>query len=318
MVKFFALLAAGLPLALQVAAVPSLPRDITFPDGASKIAFDDDNKVFIAFNSADKELGTFPVTTRSLTRRAGTCVPMTNDDIGKMPGIDKLRAKADSNWGTGKRKEVVNDPGMPESPANICADDAGAVVVYDAKPDCKTRTNDAEGTLEGGKIILENSEGANLKTTTTVTKASTFGISNKIGVAFHFPGVADVSDDITTKSDFTNTQGDANEVGSDQRTVQRIEQTIDEGQNCKLQLSTNSCSVTGKGSLKMIASGMLWFEYGKRVDGHFKWGIPIEDVLTDINDRSSAIEFKTTGNLDASSHFSSEGCKNGTAVATPA
>ncbi|KAH8814506.1 hypothetical protein DL96DRAFT_414885 [Flagelloscypha sp. PMI_526] len=308
MVKFLTLLAISLPWAVQVAAVLSLPRDITFPDGASKIAFDEDNKVFIAFDSANTTLGTFPITTRSLTKRAGTCVPMNSDDIGKMPGIAKLRAQADANWGDGKRKEVVNDPGMPESPANVCADDAGAIVVYDATPDCKTRTNEAEGTLEGGKLILENSEGTNLKTTTTVTKASSFGISNKIGVSFKFPGIADVSDEITTSSDFSNTQGDANEVGSDQRTVQRIEQPIDEGQNCKLQLSTDSCSVTGKGSLKMIASGMLWFEYEKRVDGHFKWGIPIEDVLKDVNDRSSAIEFKTTGNLDASSHFSSDGC----------
>lgn len=86
----------------------------------------------------------------------------------------------------------------------------------------------------------------------------------------HVPVTAEVSTEISTTSTITNTQGTANTVSSDMRTLQRIEQTVDEGQHCELLLESKSCQINGKGALKMVAQGLLWFQYEKRTQGHYK------------------------------------------------
>lgn len=55
---------------------------------------------------------------------------------------------------------------------SIGSDDDGVLMVYDAEPSCKNVVNKAEGTLEGGKITLENNEGVSMSTTTEVTRQS--------------------------------------------------------------------------------------------------------------------------------------------------
>jgi hypothetical protein len=242
---------------------------------------------------------------------------MSQDDIEKLPGIAALRTEADNSFGTGSRKEVVNDKDFPESPANVCADDAGTTLIYDGEPACKDLKNEAAGTLEGGKITLENNEGISMTSTTQVTKSSSFGIGTKISASFKFPEIADVSTEISTTSDFTNTQGSSEALTADQRTLQRVEQVVDEGQDCSLTLTTKSCSITGKGSLKMAATGVLWFQYEDKTNGHFKWALVMEAVLPNIDDRSSTVEFKATGNIDSSGHFASKGCTAAGAVAPP-
>lgn len=69
--------------------------------------------------------------------------------------------------------------------------------------------------------------------------------------------------------------------------------------SCKITLKTKSCSITGTGSLKMIATGFLWFEYEDRTweDGaedekHYKWGLVMENSLPNDDDRSTVVEFK--------------------------
>ncbi|KAH8834563.1 hypothetical protein DL96DRAFT_1580944 [Flagelloscypha sp. PMI_526] len=316
MVHLSASILAFLTLTGTSLAVPSLPSNALLPRDSHKIAFDDVSKRLLAFDIKGRSLGSFPMTA-GFGKRAGTCTPMTNNDIAKIPGLQKLRDEADKNWGNRGRNEVVNDPDAPDAPANVCADDAGVTMVYDGTPACKDIINQASGTLEGGKITLENNEGVNMATTTEVTQAASFGLDTKISVGFSFPEIADVSTEITAHSDFTNTQGTSNSVGADMRTLQRIEQPVDEGQtNCKVMLTTKSCSITGKGSLKMIATGIFWFEYKDIVDGHRKWGLSMDSVLPNVDDRATVMQFKATGNIDSAGHFASSGCTNGTTIVT--
>lgn len=299
-------------------AVPSgfSPSAMHLPHEAKAVAVDELNKRFIAFDHAGRELGVYAMNAALPVKRdAGTCTPMSSDDIKNLPGIQRLRDEATTRWGKGKRREVVNDKDLTGSPANICADDAGAVIIYDGTPSCKDITNKASGTLEGGKITLENNEGINMSINTEVTKTGSFAIGTSISTKFSFPEIVEVSAEISTTSTFTNTQGEAHTVGADQRTLQRIEQPVDEGQSdCQVSLMTKSCSITGKGSMKMIAQGMLWFEYEDRTQGHYKWGLVMEAILPNVDDRSSAIGFKTTGNIESSGHFTSSGCTKGETV----
>jgi hypothetical protein len=316
MVNFLTLL-AFVPLA--VLAVPSLPSAAHLPLGARTVAFDEVNKRLIAFDHQGRSLGDFPITAgRSLKRAEGTCTPMSNDDIAKIPGIQALRDEADKQFGTGDRNEVVNDADFPESPANVCSDDAGVVLVYDGEPACKDLKNEAAGTLEGGKIFLENNEGVSMTSTTEVTRSAAFGVGTKVAATFKFPLIADVSTEITTTSTVTNTQGSSEAVTQDLRTLQRIEQTVDEGQDCTLSLTTKTCSIVGKGSLKMIATGILWFQFEDKTNGHFKWALVMEAILPNIDDRSTVIDFKSTGSIESSGSFAAEGCTAAGDVAVPA
>ncbi|KAH8835737.1 hypothetical protein DL96DRAFT_1550164 [Flagelloscypha sp. PMI_526] len=332
MVKLLSLVAA-LPLVL---AVPR-PMVNVLPRGAVSVAVDEDNSRFIAFDHEGKELGTYSMDAKLHTKRAGTCTPMQQDDIGKLPGIGKLRDQANAWWGKGSRREVVNDSGLTDSPANVCSDDDGVNIVYDGTPSCQTITNEAEGTLEGGSITLSNSEGVSMSTTTEVTKQASLAVGSSVSVGFKFPEIgnltdlpwytdvlthlptADLSATITTTSTMTNTQGHSATVAVDQRTTQTISQPVDEGQTqCKVILTSKTCNIVGKGFLKDDC-------FCKRVNGHYKalqngklihlmqWGIVMESILNE-EERASTIDFKSSGQISSSGHFSSTGCTKGETV----
>jgi hypothetical protein len=58
----------------------------------------------------------------------------------------------------------------------------------------------------------------------------------------------------------------------------------------------------------MIATGILWFQFEDKTNGHFKWALVMEAILPNVDDRSSVVEFKSTGDISSSGHFASEGC----------
>jgi hypothetical protein len=277
----------------------------------------------IAFDREGRKLGVYAAHASMPRRRGAQCFPMDNAEIKNLPGLQHLRDVADSKWGKGKRREVVNDSDFPDRPMNVCADDAGATVVYSGSPDCKQIVNEAEGTLEGGKVWLQNQSGTSLKSESTVTRSSAIGVGIKVTTGFKFPEIVDIGFEFSGTATFTNTQGTTTSVTQDNTSLQRIEQPVDEGMtDCKMQLTTTTCSVAGKSSLKMVATGFFWFEYedktapvaGPKDDKHYKWGLVIDNEIPDINDRSTIVEFKTAGDMHSQGKFSSLNCTKGTSI----
>lgn len=85
MVKFLTSVVVSLPLAAFALPSAVSPRSLQIPREANKVVFDENNKRFIAFDRAGRELGADPLNaTLPFSRRgAGTCTPMSNEDIDK-------------------------------------------------------------------------------------------------------------------------------------------------------------------------------------------------------------------------------------------
>jgi len=44
----------------------------------------------------------------------------------------------------------------------------------------------------------------------------------------------------------------------------------------------------------MLGTGWVWFEYNDKVQDHYKWALSIDSTLTNQDDRSTFIDFKST------------------------
>jgi len=319
MVKLLAVLAT---LPLVAFAVPAPYPSVLHPE-THTVALDEVNRRMIAFDREGRKLGIYSADADMPRRRGAQCFPMDNAEIKDIPGLQHLRDVANSKWGDHKRREVVNDSDFPDRPMNVCADDAGAILVYDGTPSCTEVKNEAQGTLEGGKVWLQNQVGTSMSSESTVTRSSAWGVGVKVTTGFKFPGIVDLGFEYSGTAEFTNTQGTSTTLTQDKTTLQRIEQPVDEGMtDCKLILTTKTCSITGNASLNMVATGFFWFEYedkrapinGDKDDKHYKWGMVIENELPDIKDRSTIVNFKTSGDIHSDGKFSSVDCTKGVSL----
>ncbi|KAH8822384.1 hypothetical protein DL96DRAFT_1819875 [Flagelloscypha sp. PMI_526] len=307
---------ASFPLAAWSAPSPFSSRATVLPDNVKVIAADVDTNRIIGFDENMNELGVFDpralgiVVPGAKRQAAPSCVTMRKEDIEKVPGIAKLREEADNTFGTGSRNEVVNDPDFPENSANICSDPNGAVIVYDSEPKCNEITNNAGGTSPAeGQVSVKNGEGFKMTSSQTVTTESSFSAGATLGASFTFPGIGGLNAEFTTSSSFTNTQSNVNEIEQNLTQEQTFTAKVIPGQQCDIFLKTRSCATSGKGSLKMIAQGFLWFQYEDLTNGHFKWALRMEDVLPNVDDRSSPVQFQAVGNSQSSSNFGGDGCE---------
>ncbi|RXW20472.1 hypothetical protein EST38_g5383 [Candolleomyces aberdarensis] len=72
-----------------------------------------------------------------------------------------------------------------------------------------------------------------------------------------------------------------------------------DGDQCKLEIDTQTCRATGKGVVPVVASGFVWFYYpspraSKNNPGgskHYHWALQLSSVLTEA-ERTSMIEFQ--------------------------
>lgn len=116
-----------------VSASPVFPRiPDTLPEGTSRVAFDEDAGLLIAFDNDGNELGSVQPSVENVKRDevVGACSALSADDAQKctcclspiflrreglscllslpVPGWSKLEAEAEKTWGDGGRNIVTN------------------------------------------------------------------------------------------------------------------------------------------------------------------------------------------------------------------
>ncbi|KAJ7100508.1 hypothetical protein C8R44DRAFT_843449 [Mycena epipterygia] len=304
------LLAWAAPSFTYPSHISGLPRDTTH------LALDEEAREIIAFSRRGETLGRFAFpnmdTNSTISKRdatTGACADMSSDDVQKLPGWNTLKSTAEKNWGTGSYNVVTNDKDYPSQPAQSCASTDVIQIVPDGTPSasksCTSQSSQSNGQQVGtnGTIAMTHSQGTSSSTTSTVTKESSISVGVEVSATIGFPDIADVTTKFTFTGTFTNTLSTATTATSDQTSSATVTQTNSAGKTCHLEFTTQACTITGSGQVRMLGTGWVWFEYNSKTQGHYKWALNIDSTLTNQDDRSTFIEFKTTTGTTTTSNY---------------
>ncbi|TRM69843.1 hypothetical protein BD626DRAFT_544437 [Schizophyllum amplum] len=299
--------ATSLALALLSAAnpVPEYRWDLdVIPREASKLAFDEELNRIIAFDASGKHLGA--VERRAvapLTRRGGSCAALSADDAQKLPGWEKLKQQANDNWGDHKRKIVTNDDDFPTQPASICAQDAGDITI-DGDSDCtsSTQTLSTGVTDTTGIATVSQTTGTSFTSSQTVTQESSISVGETFDVKVGIPEVVDVSSSTSLTATFSNSLSTTTSSTSNQQTTQTVAINIPKDSTCDITYSQTSCTTKGSGQVPFTATGWVWFEYDSKQQGHYKWALNMDDLLSD-DERSSYMKFDSVVSTDTKGDY---------------
>ncbi|KAK0237303.1 hypothetical protein EDD85DRAFT_837155 [Armillaria nabsnona] len=281
-----------------------LPRDITH------IAVDEARGHYLAFKRDGSLYGRYPVDAESngLERRAASqCGQLSIDEAKTLPGWDAIEQYANDNWGDGSRDIVTNPTDYVDSPASVCITDEVVELTFSGDPVCQTHTTSTAGQLVGteGEVDIEVDQGFNTDTSYTVTTASTIGVSDTLTVKVGVPEVAEVTEALTISAEVTDTTSSTFDVSYNDVSKVTLKITAPEGKTCTATTNTKTCNIQATGNIRYLASGWIWFNYDDKTQGHYKWAVGIEAVLTNQDDRSSFAEFK--GSMVADTHTSYAG-----------
>ncbi|KAJ7100514.1 hypothetical protein C8R44DRAFT_642004 [Mycena epipterygia] len=302
------LLASAAPSFTYPSHISGLPRD------ASHLALDEEAREIIAFSRRGETLGRFALSDvdpdGTVSRRdSGACSAMSSDDVQNLPGWNTLKSTAEKNWGTGSYNVVTNDKDYPSQPAQFCVSTDVVQIVPDGTPSasqsCSVQASESNGEQSGtsGTISLTHSEGTASTTTSTVTQQSSLAVGVSVSASIAFPDVANVTAGFSFSATFTNTLSTAIQSKSDHTSSQTFTDPNSAGKTCHLEFTTQSCTITGSGKVRVLGTGWVWFEYNSKTQGHYKWALSIDSTLTNQDDRSSFLEFKTTTGTTTTSNY---------------
>ncbi|KAI5892382.1 uncharacterized protein SCHCODRAFT_02503789, partial [Schizophyllum commune H4-8] len=196
-----------------------------------------------------------------------------------VPGWKKLAAAADKEFGKSSRTIITNEKEYPEKPATICIGTKPVDIAVNGKPKCSTNVQTVEGVIIGtsGSVELSVTTGTDYKVETTTTKQTSFGIGVTYGAKFSIPEVAEIGGSTTISTQVANSHGEtyATSGTSNHQVTTKVVATHADGKTCKLdismmtQLNTKTCTTEGSAQVPFVAKGWVWFEYSKKIDGHY-------------------------------------------------
>ncbi|KAJ7490785.1 hypothetical protein FB451DRAFT_1221065, partial [Mycena latifolia] len=301
-------------------AAPSFtyPRQISgLPRDATHLALDEHAREIIAFSRRGEQLGRFAFangTDINISRRnvsSGACADLSSDDVQKLPGWNTLKSTAEKNWGTGSYNVVTNDKNYPDSPAQNCVSTDVVQIALDGNPSasgsCHTTNDKSDGKMVGsdGTVALTETTGTVYTTSTTVTQESSISAGVSISATVGIPEVESVTAGYSFSATFTNSLSSAQTQESDESHSSTVTVNNPAGKTCHLEFTTQTCTLTGTGSIRMLGTGWVWFEYNDQTQGHYKWALSIDQTLTNQDDRSTFIKFKTSTGTTSNTNYTS-------------
>ncbi|KAL1707936.1 hypothetical protein EV121DRAFT_277553 [Schizophyllum commune] len=325
MARFLALI--SLALALIVTATPTPERRLTHvPREATKLAADPETGTIYLFNSHDENLGMMSgEAAEAVTRRAGGCSDISADEVQKLPGWDKLKSQADDFWGGYEREIKTNNPDFPDKPAAVCITNNDVDITINGDPQCTTQSQSIGGSVDGtnGTVMLQQTEGTVYTLETTTTTEASVALEISASATFKIPPVAEDTFSTSLTTTVTNTLGktwvararnlhiinltspflpSSESSSSNQQTTSTVTAQQKDGQTCKLDFETKTCTTKGSGQLPFIASGWVWFVYKNKTKDHWNWALLMEAYL-DEGDRSTYMNFDSAIGTETKSQY---------------
>lgn len=274
--------------------VRNLPRDV------AHIALDETSGQYLAYKPDGSLAGKYPADTKrgflGRKRDAGSpCAKLAVEEAKQLPGFKQIEDYANKEWGTGKRNIVTNPTNADQAfgGATACVSNDVVQVEFSGSPTCNTRTGEVDSSAKqtNGSITSSVSSTYSNKGSWAVTTSSSIGVSAKVSASIKIPEIAELGGEITTSAEFTSEVAHGFETTNTDSVATGGTFGVPSGQKCQIKYDVKSCTVPGHGRVRYEAKGFVWFEYDDKVQDHFKWAVNIEEVVKNIDDRSSFLEF---------------------------
>ncbi|KAL1748122.1 hypothetical protein HDZ31DRAFT_60656 [Schizophyllum fasciatum] len=303
----FVLISLVLALCAHAGPVVEDRRLPVVPQEAAKLAVDDLAGRVNVYDERDNYLGFVDRDTVDVAKRdGGACSTLSADEAQKLPGWEKLKSKAQANWGSGSWHIVTNDKDYPNQPASVCAQDAGNIAVK-GDPSCTVSTQTLDTTVIGtnGTATVSQVTGTSYSSSQTVTQSSSLSVGHTVSVSVGIPEVADVSASTSLTTSFTNTLATTTTSESNQQTTQTVAIAVPDGSTCKISFKETSCTTKGSGQVPFTATGWVWFQYNDKTHGHYKWALKMDGELS-TEERSSYMKFDAVVATDTKGEYTAE------------
>ncbi|KAL1699370.1 hypothetical protein EV121DRAFT_284129 [Schizophyllum commune] len=276
MAPFFALI--SLALAFVAHASPTPERRLThIPREATKLAADPETGTIYLFNSRDENLGMLDrEAASSFQRRAGGCADISADEVQQLPGWNKLKDQANSFWGDYQREIKTNNPDSQSIGGSV------------------TGTN--------GTVMLSQTEGTSYTLETSTTRQASVALDLSAEAKIGIPEIAEVTFKTSITTTVSNTLGKTESSNSNQQTTSTVTAQQKDGQTCKLDFETKTCTTKGSGQMPFIASGWVWFVYKNKTKDHWNWALLMEGYL-DESERSTYMSFDSNIGTETKSQY---------------
>jgi len=290
-----------------VSAIPFAQVARSVPPEVAHIALDEVNNQYIAYNLDGSLYGKYSVDVKrdfyeDKRDTTGTCAPLSIDEAKQLPGFKLLEQYADQTWGTGSRKEVTNPDNADQRGQGATACVSGEVVNVElsGNPTCISNQGETGASPSGtnGSIAVAVTQGFSNSGTWSVTSSSSIGVAVKVSATVKIPEILEIGGEVTTSAEFTNQIASGFSTTANQQVTNTATFAAPADKICKVTFDSKSCDVQGHGRVRYLAGGWVWFEYDDKVQDHFKWAVNIESIISNIDDRSSFLEF--TGSMKGS------------------
>jgi len=255
----------------------------------------------------------------SLVRRspvASPCSLLDLDDAQQLPGWSRVEEYARKTWGTGDWDIIINPPGYKDKSATMCVAESIPVVATE-KPRCNSSRVDITP-YKNNKNRINVVQGYTNLGFWNITNVTSAAHSAFFTGKFKMPNITLQSKDkmlsISGTGDFINAPYNSILTVATNTTKKDMELTQVQDKNCIGTVNQEICIVPAQGRIQLIATGYIWFKYGKKraplanPNGvkHSRYAVKIEDVLKNATDRSAWIDFKGYMNATMRSDYFDE------------
>ncbi|KAF8963220.1 hypothetical protein BDZ97DRAFT_1919899 [Flammula alnicola] len=299
-----------LALAALTQVVFALPHyRITQRDNTVAYLARDSKDRLLAYRADGSRIRRYPVSTQprqasspSLTRRgASSCTSLSIDQVKALPAFSKIQQYATNTFGSGSVNIVTNPSDFPDRGALACVDTSSPVAVSTSGNLQCSSSSTVTGVASGAGTNTTATQSVQVTTTNsgswTVTQSSSIGATAEFNVGFSIPDLFDVGASLSTTTTFTNEQSQGFSTQTSVSSSSTVNITPADGKTCNIVGNLTTCNVQGTGSINMLASGFVWFNYDDsrplvsdpNGGSHFKF--QIESVLSN-DERSSKVAFQ--------------------------
>jgi len=239
--------------------------------------------------------------TPELVRRGPTASPCSRldlDDAESLPGWPKLLQYARSTWGEGDWTIEINPPGYKDKPATMCV--ANPVKVTATGPsNCTEQRKDIPPVTKGGTQVRVD-EGYTNTGVWNITNVTTAAHAEFFSGQFQMPNITKLHfKSITTVGKCINAPYNSFSTVASNVTYKNNELTQVNDKTCIGTILEQQCITPAQGRIQLFATGYVWFNYKTRRaplanpkgGKHKKYTVKIEDVLKNVTDRSTWIDF---------------------------
>ncbi|KAL1662885.1 hypothetical protein GGF50DRAFT_58050 [Schizophyllum commune] len=214
----------------------------------------------------------------SVYPRGSDCTALDADTVQQLPGWNKLVDEANRRWGDGERDISTNEA------------------------ESQSIGGDIIGT--NGTVALSQTEGTSYTLETTTSRQVSVATDVSFEAKFKIGEIFEVGGGVSVTTTVQNSQGSSNSATNNQQTTQTITASQRDGQTCKLDFETKTCTTKGSGQLPFVGTGAVWFKYKDRdSNGHWMHWLRMDAFAPEESDRSLYMSFDALVNTETKSSY---------------